>query len=105
MMNPTSGNVDWDAKIIVRKRPQPTATKRTLQVSAESINEIEKKNKPLNKHSTTHIDHRHAAKVDRETDEFHIKHIPLDLSKTIQKARADKGWSQKEFAIVRSILT
>ncbi|KAI9221014.1 hypothetical protein BC828DRAFT_382155, partial [Blastocladiella britannica] len=41
-------------------------------------------------------DHRHAAKVAREDEHFHVKHVSLDVGRAIQKARQDKAMSQKD---------
>jgi putative transcription factor len=54
----------------------------------------------VNKAHHVNTDHRHAAKVDREDENFHVKHVALETSRAIQKARQDKGWTQKDLAVV-----
>ena len=39
-------------------------------------------------------------KLDRETEELHLDHVSLDVSKLIQQGRQAKGLTKKELAIV-----
>lgn len=41
---------------------------------------------------------KNTAKLDRETEELHHEHVPLDVAKLIQQGRQAKGWTQKELA-------
>jgi len=41
--------------------------------------------------------------LDEENEEFAHKHVGLSLGQSIQQARAAKGWTQKDLAMVRVI--
>jgi len=51
-------------------------------------------------HNTQHGTSQNTAKLDRETEELHHKHVNMDVSRAIQQARQAKGFTQKELATV-----
>ncbi|KNE66022.1 hypothetical protein AMAG_10299 [Allomyces macrogynus ATCC 38327] len=93
-------NIGWDDQIVVRARTQVR-----LDTSSSAVNSamrrssgalvVEKKATANRAHTG---DHRHAAKVDRETETFHTKTVSLDAARAIMQARQAKGWTQKELA-------
>ncbi|XP_015791461.1 endothelial differentiation-related factor 1 homolog [Tetranychus urticae] len=92
---------DWDTVTVLRKRPQKPASMKT----SKAINAAQKQGIPIEtskkfnaatnkQHGTT----LNTAKLDRETENLHHDTVPLDVGKLIQKARQDKGWTQKDLA-------
>lgn len=57
----------------------------------------EKKGVPINTKAPA-IDSRKAAKVDNETEDFHVERINMSVGRAIQKARMDKKLTQKDLA-------
>ncbi|ORX78386.1 MBF1-domain-containing protein [Anaeromyces robustus] len=100
-------NTDWDSVTVIRKKQARTNTLKTkAQLNAASregaIVSTEKKLNValggLNKGKST--EGQRAAKIDRDTGEngFHINTVSNDVSRIIQRARQEKGWTQKELA-------
>lgn len=49
---------------------------------------------------TGHSTDLNVARLDRETDELEHKRVPAEVGRAIIKARTEKGWNQKELAVV-----
>ncbi|KAI9143016.1 hypothetical protein BKA69DRAFT_1123486 [Paraphysoderma sedebokerense] len=103
-MSQFEGNLGWDDEIRVVKRA-PTAR---LEKSSSAVNAAmrsgvglvsEKKTAPVNKAHHVSTDHRHIAKVDRETEGFHVNRVEISVARAIMKARQDKGWTQKDLGV------
>jgi putative transcription factor len=94
---PTS-NADWDSVTVIRKKPVSTSTlKSDAELNAArragmSL-ETEKKSSQLNAGKA--VDGQKLAKIDRETEDFHVEKVSLSLSKAIQQARMAKEMTQK----------
>ncbi|KAL7752763.1 multiprotein-bridging factor 1 [Sorochytrium milnesiophthora] len=101
-----SQNVGWDEQIVITKRSAPlrldkstSAVNAAMRSGASSL-VVEKKQAPVNKaHSAATGDHRHAAKVDRETEDFHVEKVDMSVARAIQRARQEKEMTQKDLAL------
>ncbi|KAI9219043.1 multi protein-bridging factor 1 [Blastocladiella britannica] len=102
---PTGSNLDWDAEIVLRRAPQkksatdaPRTTASGLPMGLPRPGSAALKGgpRPGVANAKGGYDHRHASKVDREDEQFHVKHVSLDVGRAIQKARQDKAMSQKD---------
>jgi putative transcription factor len=95
------GDSDWDTVTVLRKRPQKASALRTQQaVNAAQrqgipVETSKKFNAATNKN---HVGSLNTAKLDRESEELHHDRIGMDVGKLIQKARQEKGMTQKELA-------
>jgi putative transcription factor len=92
---------DWDSVTVLRK-----TTNATTQKSKQAINTAmrtgqtvisEKKATSLNSNQKG-IDAGKAAKIDNETESFHVEKVGMSVSKAIQQARQAKGLTQKDLA-------
>ncbi|TPX39727.1 hypothetical protein SeMB42_g05525 [Synchytrium endobioticum] len=97
----TMSNVGWDDVTYLKKKPErDRVAKSEADVNAArragASVVTEEKKKPTSSSST--LDPSKAAKIDRETEDFHVEKVPLSLSKTIAQARQEKGLTQKELA-------
>ncbi|KAI9183291.1 multiprotein-bridging factor 1 [Blastocladiella emersonii ATCC 22665] len=94
-------NLSWDAELRF-KRTAPKARPATATAApAASTGQLRNgAGVPIvgKRTNTASVDHRHAARVDREEEDFHRKVIPLDVGRAIMKARQDKGLTQKDLA-------
>ncbi len=97
-------NAEWGSDLVIHKRQARANTvKSNAQLNAAAregaiVSTQKKLNVQLgglNKGKST--EGQRAAKIDRETGEngFHINTVSQDLSKIIQRARQEKGWTQK----------
>lgn len=99
-------NAEWGSDLVIRKKKAHTNTlKNQSQLNAAAregaIVSTEKKLNialgGLNKGKST--EGQRAAKIDRDTGEngFHINTVSNDVAKIIQRARQEKGWTQKVY--------
>ncbi|RKO92763.1 multi protein bridging factor 1-domain-containing protein [Blyttiomyces helicus] len=92
----------WDDVTVIRKRPaNATSLKTESAVNAArragaSISS-EKKGSHTNQ-NVIGVDAGKAAKIDRETEDFHVERVGLSLGKAIQQARQTKNMTQKDLA-------
>ncbi|KAJ3307833.1 multiprotein-bridging factor 1 [Blyttiomyces sp. JEL0837] len=93
---------DWEDVTIIRKTPQRSAVLK----SESAINaakragvavSTEKKASAANQKPAA-IDAGKAAKIDRETEDFHVERVGLSVAKAIQQARQAKNLTQKDLA-------
>jgi len=101
-------NTDWDSVTIIRKKqPRTNTVKTQAQLNAAAregaiVGTQKKLNVQLGglNRGKGNTEGQRAAKIDRDTGEngFHINTVSNDLAKVIQKARQEKGWTQKELA-------
>ncbi|KAH3705663.1 endothelial differentiation-related factor 1-like [Dreissena polymorpha] len=92
---------DWDeVKYIGRRQPKSGTLKTPQALSAAQRQgvAIDTEKKFAGGQNKQHSAAKNTAKLDRETEELHHEHVPLDLAKLIQQARQAKGWTQKELA-------
>ena len=92
---------DWDKVTVLHKRP----TKASEMKSKQAINQAMKTGAPIettkkfnaatNKHPATTLN---AAKLDRETEEFHHDRVSTEVSKLISGQRQKLGLTQKDLA-------
>ncbi|ORZ34875.1 hypothetical protein BCR44DRAFT_1435322 [Catenaria anguillulae PL171] len=98
------GNVGWDDPIVIRSRnaQSASATRTGPPPRPPSMAAVLDKRPTAKNKGASSVkagsDHRHIAKVDREDEQFHIKHVPLDVGRAIMKARQDKELTQKDLA-------
>jgi len=89
------------------KDPEPTimigkaAGKTGKKVDGDKKVETEKKflagsNKAEKVRAQSHI----AKKLETQVEDLHIEHVNISTGHLIMKARQDKGWSQKDLAMV-----
>jgi len=95
-------NVDWDSKTVIgSKAKAPKVTRNTSDLNAArrtgAVVGTEKKTVGGNK---GHIgpDHQKIAKLDRENEVAPPPKISASVGKTIQTARMEKGFTQKDLA-------
>ncbi|KAL2916054.1 multiprotein-bridging factor 1 [Polyrhizophydium stewartii] len=94
-------NVGWDDVTVIRKRPETGKTLRSaeaLTAAQRSGGTIASQKKTGINQNVKGIDAGKAAKIDNETETFHVERVPLSLGKTIQQARQAKGLTQKDLA-------
>jgi putative transcription factor len=93
---------DWDTVTVIRRRPQqtqPTKPETAVNQARRTGQQVETSKKfgaGTNKVSTPTPN---AAKLDQETEDFHVNRVGLEVSKIIQKARLEKGLTQKDLAL------
>ncbi|KAJ1834119.1 multiprotein-bridging factor 1 [Coemansia sp. RSA 2703] len=78
---------------VVRTRGEENAARRSGAIVATAAS-----GKISNKSGHKDPDHRRIAHLDRSDDVLPPSTVPLTVSKAIQKARQEKGFSQKELA-------
>lgn len=92
---------DWDTVTYLRKKaPSASQSKSQKALNAAmrqggQIDTSKKFSAGTNRQKSTD---KNTAKLDRETEELHHKHVPLSVGKAIQKGRQDKNLTQKELA-------
>eukprot|EP01137_Pigoraptor_chileana_P015029 Opistho-2@70427 len=92
---------DWDSVTVLRKKPVSASAAKSEQAinqarrAGASIETEKKFSAAMNRQHGTDKD---TAKLDRETEELHHDRVPLDLSRTIMKARNDLKLTQKDLA-------
>lgn len=94
---PTS-NADWDSVTVIRKKPVSTATIRSdseLNAARRAGISLETEKKSTTLNAGKAVDGQKLAKIDRETEDFHVEKVSLSLSKAIQQARQAKEMTQK----------
>ncbi|KAI9357297.1 multi protein-bridging factor 1 [Zopfochytrium polystomum] len=93
---------DWDTVTVIRKRPEkPTVLKSEAAINAAKRSgaaiATEKKAAPLNAKGPS-IDSKKAAKVDGETEDFHVERVSMSVGRAIQQGRQAKSLTQKDLA-------
>jgi len=95
-------NMDWDSKTVIgSKAKAPKVTRNTSDLNAArrtgAVVATEKKVVGGNKgHQAP--DHQRIAKLDRENEVAPPSKVPASVGKTIQTARMEKGFTQKDLA-------
>lgn len=84
---------DWEQ---VRKKP--TKVESAVNAARRQGMPVETQAKFGGGSNRQHVVTKSTAKLDRETEELKHDSVPLDLGKTIMRARQEKGLSQKELA-------
>jgi putative transcription factor len=103
-------STDWDTVTILRKKPVSTNVMRTesaVNAARKSGAEISSEKKAVSNQARAH-DSSKAAKIDRETEDFHIEKVDISIAKgtainsclivAISKARTEKALTQKDLA-------
>ncbi|KAJ3414964.1 multiprotein-bridging factor 1 [Chytridiales sp. JEL 0842] len=88
---------DWDNVTVIRKRPE----KATVLKSESAVNAARRQGASVvteKKKAGGSLDAGAAAKIDRETEDFHIEKVGLSVAKAIQQARQAKQMTQKDLA-------
>ncbi|KAJ3183322.1 multiprotein-bridging factor 1 [Gaertneriomyces sp. JEL0708] len=94
-------NATWDDVTVVRKRPQTSSALRSesaLNSARRAGGTIASEKKAAGNANKAGIDAGKAAKIDNETEDFHVERVGLSVAKTIQQARQAKGLTQKDLA-------
>lgn len=92
---------DWDEVTYLHKRAPRAADAKSQKVvnqalrKGEEVETLKKFSAATNKQKAATKD---TAKLDRETEELKHERVTLDFARTLQKARVDKGLTQKELA-------
>ncbi|XP_046366922.1 endothelial differentiation-related factor 1 homolog [Haliotis rufescens] len=89
---------DFDVVTIGKKHKGGQRSKEAVNSAMRQGGDVDTQKKfsaGANKQSSAN---KNTAKLDRETDELHHEHVPLDVSKLIQLSRQNKGFTQKELA-------
>ncbi|KAJ3050363.1 multiprotein-bridging factor 1, partial [Quaeritorhiza haematococci] len=92
---------EWDQVTVIRKRSQPSAVLKTnsaVNAARRSGASVQTEKKVVHTNVKGSLDPSKAAKIDRETEDFHIERVNLSVAKAIQKGRQEKGLTQKELA-------
>ncbi|KXS22497.1 endothelial differentiation-related factor 1 [Gonapodya prolifera JEL478] len=76
----------WDDVTIIRKKT-PTSSS-----NASATKKVSQANAAYDK------DGQKLAKIDRETEDFHVEKVSMDVGKAIMKARQEKEFTQKDLA-------
>jgi len=96
-----SGGDDWDTVTYLRKKPQSSSalkTDRAVNQARRAGGEVETSKKygaGGNKQSGAA---KNTATLDQETEELKHDHVSRNFALALQKARNDKGLTQKDFA-------
>jgi len=96
-----SGGDDWDTVTYLRKKPQSTSalkTDKAVNQARRGGGEVETSKKfgaGGNKQSGAA---KNTATLDQETEELKHDHVSRNFALALQKARNDKGFTQKDFA-------
>lgn len=94
---PTS-NASWDEVTVIRKKPVATGSLRTdseVNAARRAGLAVESEKKYSSANAAQSVDGQKLAKIDRETEDFHIEKVSLSLAKVIQQARQAKELTQK----------
>jgi len=89
----------WDEVTVIRKKVGSSTIKSesSLNAARRSGMAIATEKKIAGQ---THVDdHQKKAKIDRETEDFHHEKLGLSVARAIQKARQEKGWTQKDLGV------
>ncbi|KAJ1817530.1 multiprotein-bridging factor 1 [Coemansia sp. RSA 2671] len=94
---------DWDRETVLRKpKARATVIRNQSELNAAArqgaIVETLRASNVANKAHHVDTDHRRIAQLDRSDDVKPPEKVNLSVSQAMRKARADKGWSQKELA-------
>ncbi|TPX32626.1 hypothetical protein SmJEL517_g04270 [Synchytrium microbalum] len=95
---------DWDKTTYLKRKPvndRVAKTESEVNAARRSGATIitEEKRKPISTGaSASTLDASKAAKIDRETEDFHVEKISPSLGKTIAQRRAELKMTQKELA-------
>merc|ERR1711872_920660 len=84
-----SGGDDWDTVTYLRKKPQSASALKT----DKAVNQARRAGG--NKQSAAA---KNTAVLDQETEELKHDHVSRNFALALQKARNDKGFTQKDFA-------
>lgn len=88
---------EWQVVSYAKKKPSKPVVK-TEPVS-QPVRTM--KGTPQTKAITSKVDHgkiNHLSKLEKETEDFHVKKVSLSVAREISGKRVAKGWSQKELA-------
>ncbi|KAJ1560672.1 Endothelial differentiation- factor 1, partial [Cladochytrium tenue] len=93
---------DWDSVTVIRKRAdKPAVLKSESAVNAAKRSgatvSTEKKTAAANTKAPV-IDSRKAAKIDNETEDFHVQRVSMSVGRAIQQGRQGKNFTQKDLA-------
>merc|ERR1712002_91440 len=92
---------DWDTHTVIYKR-QPTTSqfksKQAVNQAQRSGATVDTNKKWAAGQNKQHTITKNTMKLDQETEELHHDTVSLDVAKIIQRARSEKGWSQKDLA-------
>jgi putative transcription factor len=94
---------DWDSVTVLRKKAPTSkdarseATLNQARRAGAAIASDKKFGAAANRNHATDLN---TAKLDRETEELQHKTVGMDVAKAIIKGRQEKGWTQKDLAVV-----
>ncbi|KAI9203877.1 multi protein bridging factor 1-domain-containing protein [Polychytrium aggregatum] len=92
---------DWDNVTVIRKRaetPKTVKSDAALNAARRSGASIETAKKGSGSNATAVYDAGKMAKVDNETEDFHVEKVSMSVSRAIQQGRQAKGLTQKQLA-------
>ncbi|KCV71270.1 hypothetical protein H696_02217 [Fonticula alba] len=96
---------EWDTVTYIRRPGGSTASRNTGQLRTEAdLNRARRLNANIQTERRPHAPGNrrttdlNAARLDRETEELQHRRVSVEVSRTIARARTEKGLTQKEFA-------
>ncbi|KAH9488638.1 Endothelial differentiation- factor 1 [Bulinus truncatus] len=92
---------DWSEVTYIGHRPGKASQLRSKQAVNSALRtgaDVETSKKFAGGQNKQISANKNTAKLDRETEELHHEHVPLDVAKLIQQGRQAKGWTQKDLA-------
>ncbi|KAJ3048187.1 multiprotein-bridging factor 1 [Rhizophlyctis rosea] len=92
---------EWDSQTVIRKRAQNSTAARSesaLNAARRTGAGVTSEKKGTGNANVAGIDAGKAAKIDRETEDFHVERVGLSVGKAIQQARQAKNLTQKDLA-------
>eukprot|EP00163_Fabomonas_tropica_P003326 TRINITY_DN1280_c0_g1_i1.p1 TRINITY_DN1280_c0_g1~~TRINITY_DN1280_c0_g1_i1.p1 ORF type:complete len:149 (-),score=49.77 TRINITY_DN1280_c0_g1_i1:190-636(-) len=97
-----SGHItqDWDPVVIRKKKPTSSAVASGHGADAArgAGYQVEAQKKYAGGSNHAHAGPANAAKIEAETENFHVERVSLDLRLAIQKGRQAKNMTQKQLA-------
>lgn len=93
---------DWDSVTFIRKSAPSAKTAKSSTALNSALRSgagvTSTKKSTTNSATARGVDGQHLAKLDRETEDFHIEKVNTSVAKAIQQGRQAKNMTQKELA-------